>query len=108
MKYEIHPDGTMTLNPAYTEILRLDKMLTEKGIDHTTRRFWDGYRIGVNFNGREIGDAVEHYFSYGNKENLLETMGFGENDVTGNRTAEDVMAVVETAIERKRRKNNNE
>jgi hypothetical protein len=28
MKYEIHPDGTMTLNPAYTEILRLDKMLT--------------------------------------------------------------------------------
>lgn len=102
MKYEIHPDGTMTLNPAYTEILRLDKMLTEKGIDHQTERLYDGYRVGVNYDGREIGDAVQHYFSYGSAENLLETMGFGEDNVTGRRTAEDVMAVVEAAIERKR------
>lgn len=102
MKYEIHPNGTMTLNPAYTEILRLDKMLTEKGIDHKTERLYDGYRVGVNYDGREIGDAVQHYFSYGNEENLLETMGFGEDDVIGRRTAEDVMAVVEAVIERKR------
>lgn len=102
MKYEIHPDGTMTLNPAYTEILRLDKMLTEKGIDHKTERFLDGYRVGVNYDGREIGDAVEHYSSYGNEEDLLETMGFGEDDVTGHRTAEDVVAVVEAAIKKKR------
>lgn len=94
-------DGAST-NPAYTEILRLDKMLTEKGIDHTKSCIMDGYRIGVNYDGREIGDAVEHFFSYGNKENLLETMGFDENDVVGHRTAEDVMTVVEAAIERKR------
>jgi hypothetical protein len=56
----------------------------------------------VNYDGREIGDAVQHWFSYGNEENLLETMGFGEDDVIGRRTAEDVMAVVEAVIERKR------
>lgn len=104
MKYEIQPDGTMTLNPAYTEILRLEKMLTDKGIDHTIWSLWDGYQIVVYYDGRETGDAIEHYFSYGNKENLLETMGFDENDVTGHRTAEDVMTVVEVAIERKRGK----
>ena len=76
-------------------------MLSEKGIDHKTERLYDGYRVGVNYDGREIGDAVQHLFSYGNEENLLETMGFEEDDVTGHRTAEDVMAVVEAAIERK-------
>lgn len=96
-------DGAST-NPAYTEILRLDKMLTEKGIDHTKVCIMDGYRVGVNYDGHEIGDAVEHFFSYGNEKNLLETMGFDENDVVGYRTAEDVMTVIEATIERRRGK----
>lgn len=104
MVHKFKPDGTMELNTAYTEILRLDKILTEKGIEHNTERLLDGWRVGVNYAGREIGDAVEHDFSYGNEENLLETMGFDENDVTGFRTAEEVFEVVEAAIKRKRGK----
>lgn len=94
-------DGTMELNSAYTEILRLDKMLDEKKVEHEIIRFWDGYRIVIPYNGREIGDIIQHYGSYGNTENLLETMGFDEPDVIGSLTAEQAMELIELAIKRR-------
>lgn len=103
-KYKILPDGTMELNPTYTEILRLDKMLDEKKIEHEIIRFWDGYRIGIIYNGREIGDIVQHYGSYGNTDNLLETMGFDKTDVIGSLTAEQAMELIKLAIKRRMNK----
>ena len=94
-------DGTMELNPTYTEILRLNKMLDEKKIEHKIIRFLDGYRIGIPYNGREIGDIIQHYGSYGNTDNLLETMGFDEPDVIGSLTAEQAMELIESAIKRR-------
>ena len=86
------------LNGAYTEILRLYKLLTEKNIKCDLTRLYDGWRVGVKLDGSEIGDVVEHSYSYGSKLNKLEIMGFGIRDVLGHLTAEQVIEFAETAI----------
>ena len=89
-------NGKYILDESYTEILKLDKMLTEANIPHTLKRFLDGWQVIYYHNEERIADAIQHYGSYGNTQNLLEIMGLltpGEeavDSVLGCLTAEDV------------------
>lgn len=84
------------LDESYTEILKLDKMLTDANIPHTLDRFLDGWQVIYLVNGNRIADAIQHYGSYGNTKNLLEIMGLLTDEeqkydsVKGYLTAEDV------------------
>lgn len=83
------------LDESYTEILKLDKMLTDANIPHTLDRFLDGWQVIYFVNGNRIADAIQHYGSYGNTENLLEIMGLvnpeeTSDSVLGHLTADDV------------------
>ena len=88
--------GNFILDRSYTEILKLDKMLNEANIPHTLDRFLDGWQVIYSNNGQRIADAIQHFGSYGNYQNLLEIMGLltpeeEEHDsVLGHLTAEDV------------------
>lgn len=65
----------LPLNEGYTEILRLDKLLSEAGIPHTLRRIYDGWQVIYSVDEVRVADAVQHNFSYGASANLLEIMG---------------------------------
>lgn len=69
----------LDLNEKYTEILKLDKMLTDEGIPHTLDRFLDGWQVCYPDQGIEgcprVMDAIQHFGSYGNEQNKLEIMG---------------------------------
>lgn len=85
------------LDESYTEILKLDKMLTDANIPHTLDRFLDGWQVVYSVNGKRIADAIQHFGSYGNAENLLEIMGLvkpeeASDSVLGHLTADDVFA----------------
>ena len=86
-------------NPKYQEILKLDRMLTEANIPHTLDKLFDGWQVcyPTNVRGEEmVMDAVEHFDSYGQEEDLLEVMGLltpeeeEYDSVCGHLTAEDV------------------
>lgn len=89
-------NGKCILDESYTEILKLDKMLTEANIPHTLERLFDGWTIIYPSKDKNVvADAIQHYGSYGNAENLLEIMGLIEPEETpdcvlGHLTAEDV------------------
>lgn len=76
-----------------TEMDKLDALLTERGIEHTyDRNFQGGTQIIVYENGKRAWDAVCTRFSYGGKDGYLEVMA--ENllsHVEGWLTAEQVM-----------------
>ena len=86
----------MTLNENYTEILKLNEMLTKAEIPHSFDRMFDGYQIVYFYKGERIADVIEHFGSYGNEENLLEIMGCmtpeeeEQDGVLGFLTAEEV------------------
>ena len=86
----------MTLNENYTEILKLNEMLTKAEIPHSFDRMFDGYQIVYFYKGERIADVIEHFGSYGNEENLLEIMGCmtpeeeEQDRVLGFLTAEEV------------------
>ena len=87
--------GKYRLDESYTEILKLDKMLTDANIPHTLDRVFDGWQICYPNNDGRVADAIQHFGSYGNTENLLEIMGLVKpeetsNSVLGHLTAEDV------------------
>ena len=88
-------NGRHRLDESYTEILKLDKMLTDANIPHTLDRFLDGWQICYPNNDGRVADAIQHFGSYGNAENLLEIMGLVKpeetsDSVLGHLTAEDV------------------
>lgn len=89
-------NGKYITDKNYTEILRLDEMLTEANIPHITEKFLDGWCVLYPTRENPIADAVEHYGSYGNSANLLEIMGLLTDEeekcdsVKGWLTAEDV------------------
>lgn len=93
--------GEWYLDESYKEILVLDKMLTDAGIPHETRRLLDGWQVFYFENGIRIADAIEHYGSYGHEADLLEIMGLltpeekEEDGVLGNLTAENVFKRIE-------------
>ena len=65
----------LKLNENYTEILKLNEMLTKAEIPHSFDRMFDGYQIVYFYKGERIADVIEHFGSYGSEENLLEIMG---------------------------------
>lgn len=99
---KINSKGKYKLNLAYTEITRLHVMLEENQIPHFFHRFYDGWQvIYPNAENRRIS-AVQHYFSYGARENRLEIMGgitpqdeTGDS-VLGHLTAENVFERIVT------------
>lgn len=89
--------GHYITDPKYTEILNLDKMLTESGIPHVLKKHMDGWQVIYPEDGeKRVMDAVEHLGSWGKNDNLLEIMGLltpeeAEHDtVVGYLTANDV------------------
>ena len=84
------------LNESYTEILKLDKMLSEANIPHSLERFMDGWQVCYPKSENRIADAIEHCGSYGNTANLLELMGLLTSEelehdaVVGGLTADEV------------------
>ena len=83
----------------YKEIIKLDKMLTEANIPHTTYRLMDGWQVCYPVDRHEpdcVMDAIEHFGSYGHECDELEIMGLltpeeeEDDSVLGYLTAEDV------------------
>lgn len=92
---ELYEDGRFILDERYTEIVRLDNMLTEANIPHEKHRFLDGWQVVYFVGGKRIADAVQHFGSYGNEKNLIEIMGLVDpeetmDSVLGHLTAENV------------------
>jgi hypothetical protein len=91
-------NGKYRLDENYTEILKLDKMLTDANIPHTLDRFLDGWQVIYPSEEKRIADAVQHYGNYGSSKNLLEIMGLLTDEeqkcdsVKGWLTADDVFA----------------
>lgn len=91
-------NGKYITDKNYTEILRLDEMLTEANIPHVLEKFLDGWCVLYPTKENAIADAIEHYGSYGNSANLLEIMGLLTEEeekydsVKGWLTADDVFA----------------
>lgn len=75
----------------FTEIEKLDKMLTEVNIPHTYRPCWDGMQIRMYADLTmkiELDDAVIHSGSHGVQQGLLETYTLG--DCYGWETADEI------------------
>ena len=88
-------NGKYRLDENYTEILKLDKMLTDANIPHTLDRFLDGWQVIYPSEEKRVADAIQHYGSYGSSKNLLEIMGLVKpeetsDSVLGHLTADDV------------------
>lgn len=112
-------------NPKYSEIFKLDTMLTEAGIQHDfLDEGFDGankrlYRYHIYYPSKVIWQSddrdfcfvAEGDFSYGGDENLLEIIGlltpeereYYLDDVIGSLTAEDVFARIKKAEDRRRK-----
>ena len=87
------------LNPSYTAILELDKLLTEKGIKHELARLYDGYIIYYPNEEGRVGDVIEHEGGYGHNHNLMEAYGFKEcrGDIIPNLTVDEALELFENA-----------
>lgn len=60
----------------YNEIFKLKELLEEGNIPFEFKNIYDGYQVIIkNKNNFRIADAIQHNFSYGNEEDLLEIMG---------------------------------
>lgn len=89
----------LPLNPEYKEILKLDKMLSERAIPHVLRRIDDGWQVIYAPLDPEkwVLDAIETRYSYGSEYDLIEIAGklltkeeLWEDSVVGHLTAENV------------------
>lgn len=94
--------GNYITDERYTEIIRLHDMLKAAGIKHEFKKFMDGWQVIYPEDGPErVMDAVEHFCSYGNEDDLLEIMGLltteeeKHDTVLGNLTAEDVFTRIQ-------------
>lgn len=99
LDYDDLMNPKMQTNPKYTEIIKLHDMLTDAGIGHSFIKFHDGYRIGypkTEDRWEEVMDAIQHWGSYGEEENLIEIMGLltveelGADAVLGDLSADEV------------------
>lgn len=84
------------INPEYTEILILHKMLAFANIPHTIRRLYDGWQICYPSSNRNemVCDVIEHYASIGHDSDTLEIM-CNDDKVTGQLTAEEVFDYID-------------
>lgn len=90
-------NGHYITDSKYKEIHVLDRLLTEEKIPHTIKKYMDGFQICYPVEGPGmVMDAIEHFGSYGNEDDLLEIMGLltaeeeADDSVLGNLTAKDV------------------
>lgn len=80
----------------YKSMLKLQKMLKKANVPHEFREVYDGFQIRVFLKNEEILSAVQHNFSYGNEQDLIEIMGglteeeSKYDSVLGHLTAEEV------------------
>lgn len=82
----------------YTAILELDKKLTNRDIPHKLIEFIDGWQIlYYDSEGIVVGDAIEHIYSYGHKQNLIEVYGFNLNQPVGFLTADEALIYFQIA-----------
>lgn len=91
--------GNYITDERYTEIIKLHDMLKATEIPHEFKKFRDGWQVIYPEDGpARVMDAVEHFGSYGNEDDLLEIMGLLTPEeekydiVSGGLTAEDVFA----------------
>lgn len=90
---------TIELNPSYKAILQLEEELTKLGIEHELARLLDGYILFYPSMENRVGDVIEHYGSYGHRNDLMEAYGFPEceDDVIGNLTVEEALELFKKA-----------
>ena len=76
------------------EMMKLAFGLRDRGIEFSTKSFFDGIQIVV---GDFDWDAICHSGSYGHENGLIEVMGLPqcEDDVIGYLTAEDVLNMID-------------
>ena len=86
--------GRFKTDPRYTEIIRLAALLREQGIAYDMIRCYDGWKVNVLNDDKCIGDAIQHFGSYGSENNKVELMGFGLKDVRGHLAAEDAVGII--------------
>lgn len=72
-------EGTFTMNTSqnYQEILKLEKLLIMAGIPHVKTQLYDGWKILYLGDNEGGSDVIEHIWSYGHEEDLLELSGCG-------------------------------
>lgn len=75
------------------EIFRLKEMLEKENIpfEFIEREELEGYQIIYDYNEKFVCSVIQHKYSYGNNDNLLEMLGLTiHDDVEGYLSAEDV------------------
>ena len=86
----------------YNAILKVSEDLKELNIPHKLKELYDGYQITFSFTKADI---IEHGYSYGSENDLMEVMGFNWNvidkseysnydDVLGHLTEKEVLKLV--------------
>ena len=79
----------------YNEILRLKGMLEKAKIPFVFSELFGGYNIIYPNNHFIVCSVIEHDYSYGREQDLLEIMNRKQNDVLGYLTAENVFKRIE-------------
>ncbi len=100
----------MPLNTKYSEICKLEALLSGAAIPHRITRCLDGWQIIYpdERTGRTVCSCVEHHMSYGSSQNLLEIMGLLNNNerkfdkVVGFLTADNVFGRMKDDWERRK------
>jgi hypothetical protein len=63
-------------NTKHLEILYLERELLKTDIHFTLSRLYDGWQIVIyDIDGNYLTDVIEHSWSYGSEDDLLEVMG---------------------------------
>lgn len=77
----------------YEAIKELDKRLTKLKISHDIEQIHNGYRITVpvGAGNRFEGDEIEHRWSYGSEDDLIEVWGFDLEDPVGYLTVDQAL-----------------
>lgn len=86
----------------YNAILKVSEDLKELNIPHRLKKLYNGYQITFPFTKADI---IEHDYSYGSENDLMEVMGFNWNvinkseysnydDVLGHLTEKEVLKLV--------------
>lgn len=80
-KHDEH--GNYIENKDYKEIHKLHQMLVDAGIPHDFDRNHDGWQVTYPSVKNFVIDAIQHFGSYGAKQDLLESMSDENIERTG-------------------------
>lgn len=84
-----------------TEMEKLIELLNEKNISFEVviQPWFNTPQVFVPNSNNPDGDIICHEGSYGGKCGLLETMGFGQDDVCGWLNADDALEIILSCYE---------